>query len=284
MLMRIPFSVFLMPIFWLALMSVSNRDLNWLNVVLVFVVWHLFIYPASNGYNSYFDRDEGSIGGLKTPPKVNKELFWLTIIFDSLGLLLALYINWLFGLMVLAYVLVSKAYSWDKIRLKRWPIISLLVVTIFQGGFTLFASQIGFGIEDWNQLPNWCFATTSTLFLMGSYPITQVYQHDEDAKRGDKTLSRLLGVKGTFIFSAILFAIASVCLLFGFYLSREWQLWLVYLWCMLPVSIGMKKWTTKVWQDESHANFENTMKMNKRSSMLLSLAFIIITVFTILSK
>ena len=37
------------------------------NAALIFVILHILVYPASNGYNSYMDRDEGSIGGLKNP-------------------------------------------------------------------------------------------------------------------------------------------------------------------------------------------------------------------------
>ena len=43
-----------------------------------------------------------------------------------------------------------------------------------------------------------------------SYPLTQVYQHKEDQERGDKTLSILLGVNGTFVFAALLFIAATV--------------------------------------------------------------------------
>jgi 1,4-dihydroxy-2-naphthoate octaprenyltransferase len=34
-----------------------------------------------------------------------------------------------------------------------------------------------------------------------SYPLTQVYQHQEDSQRGDRTLSLLLGYKGSFMSS-----------------------------------------------------------------------------------
>ncbi|MDX5481218.1 MAG: prenyltransferase, partial [Hymenobacteraceae bacterium] len=71
-LMRIPFSLYLMPVYWFALSTVSGFAL-W-RAVAVFLVLHLLVYPASNGYNSYHDRDEGSIGGLKQPPKVTHEL------------------------------------------------------------------------------------------------------------------------------------------------------------------------------------------------------------------
>lgn len=84
-LMRIPFSVYLMPVFWFALSAAENFSV--INAVWVFIIIHFFVYPASNGYNCYFDRDEGSIGGLKNPPRVNKELFWLVVIFDLIAVI-----------------------------------------------------------------------------------------------------------------------------------------------------------------------------------------------------
>ena len=59
--LRIPFSYFLMPVFFFALGISPNlveSRLLWL-----FLIVHLFLYPASNGYNSYFDKDVKSIGG-----------------------------------------------------------------------------------------------------------------------------------------------------------------------------------------------------------------------------
>jgi 1,4-dihydroxy-2-naphthoate octaprenyltransferase len=47
-------------------------------------------------------------------------------------------------------------------------------------------------------------ALLSTCLLLGSYPMTQIYQHEEDARRGDKTFSLLLGIKETFIFTAVI--------------------------------------------------------------------------------
>jgi len=118
--LRIPFSVFLLPIYLFAL-SISNNPI-FENVLLVFLILHFLIYPASNGYNSYFDKDEGSIGGLKNPPKVSKQLYYISLVLDILGILLALYINWQFAMMLLIYGLVSKAYSHPSIRLKKYRV------------------------------------------------------------------------------------------------------------------------------------------------------------------
>ena len=66
------------------------------------------------------DKDKGSIGGLKKPPPVTKKLFYTSILFDTVGLLLCLFINWQMLLLMIVYVAVSKAYSWHGIRLKKF--------------------------------------------------------------------------------------------------------------------------------------------------------------------
>jgi 1,4-dihydroxy-2-naphthoate octaprenyltransferase len=78
-LLRIPFSFFLSPIYFFALAQVPH--INWFNAVLIFFIIHFLIYPASNGYNSYMDRDTESIGGLEKPPPPSRQLFWVTCCF-----------------------------------------------------------------------------------------------------------------------------------------------------------------------------------------------------------
>ena len=142
--LRIPFSLFLFPIFCFAVSQASS--LQWMNIVVVFISLHFFIYPGSNAYNSYMDKDKGSIGGLKVPPPVTVKLYYASIIFDTVGLLLCLFVNIRLVPLMLLYVLVSKAYSWKGIRLKKYAILSWLVVTLFQGGYTFLTSLIPAGL------------------------------------------------------------------------------------------------------------------------------------------
>jgi 4-hydroxybenzoate polyprenyltransferase len=283
-LMRIPFSVYLMPVYWFALSAATAYSA--VQAVAVFVILHLLVYPASNGYNSYHDRDEGSIGGLRQPPKVTQELFHLVILFDVAALLLSLFISPLFALLVAVYLLVSKAYSYKGIRLKKYPVISTVVVTIFQGAFTFFLVQVGSGLklQQVLQTPNVWYALVSTLFLCGSYPLTQIYQHEEDSKRGDKTLSLLLGVRGTFVFAAASLGLGAALLL-GLYLKAGQLLNVViFLLCTAPISFFFTRWVIRSWNNPAEVNFENTMQMNKISSLCISLAFILMlalsTVYT----
>jgi 4-hydroxybenzoate polyprenyltransferase len=266
-LMRIPFSVYLMPIFWFALST--QQGFAPARAVAVFLILHFLVYPASNGYNSYFDRDEGSIGGLKHPPRVTRSLFWLVVIFDGLALLTAAGLNASFAGGILLYLLVSKAYSYDKIRLKKYPFLSTLVVVIFQGAFTYLLVQVGLGLDRRAMLQpeNLVFAGVSSLFLCGSYPLTQIYQHGEDARRGDRTLSLLLGIRGTLLFAAASLLLATY--------RQQQQIRNIYIFlvCTAPVVVFFITWFMKIQKDRREANFENTMRMNKISSLSISLAF-----------
>ncbi|MBU6120805.1 UbiA family prenyltransferase [Hymenobacter sp. PAMC29290] len=264
-----------MPVFWFGLSALRGPWSGW-RALSVFVVLHLLAYPASNGYNSYYDKDEGSIGGLKAPPKVTPELLHLVWLFDALAVAGAALLSLPFAALVVVYLLVSKAYSYEGIRLKKYPLLSTLVVVIFQGAFTLLMTQVGVGATPTQlfEKTNLLLALVSTLFLCGSYPLTQVYQHEEDARRGDHTLSLRLGIRGTFIFAAVGLLAGAEALGLAYWLRQEIHPLLIFLVATGPVVVLFGRWAWAVWHDESAADFEHTMRMNQVSSLCLSAAFI----------
>ncbi|NDK55216.1 UbiA family prenyltransferase [Pontibacter fetidus] len=278
-LMRIPFSVYLMPVFWFALSALQQVNVS--RAIVVFLILHVLVYPASNGYNSYYDRDEGSIGGLKNPPKVNRQLMHLVLLFDILAVVLAIFLSPLFGASVAIYLLVSKAYSYEGIRLKKYPVISTLVVTVFQGAFTFAMVQVGAGlsIDKVLQMPNVGFAIVSTLFLCGSYPLTQIYQHEEDSRRGDRTLSLILGITGTYVFAAISLLTGTILLLWLYFTADQVQNIIIFLIATAPVLYFFTSWVISASRNRAAVNYENTMQMNKISSVCISLAFICMLTF-----
>jgi 4-hydroxybenzoate polyprenyltransferase len=262
-------------VFWFALLNV---DVDLVKAVLVFITLHLFVYPASNGYNSYFDRDEKSIGGLKHPPKVTKELWYLILIFDGLSLITASMVSFSFAFLILIYMLMSKAYSYDKIRLKKFPVLGAVTVVIFQGWFTYLAVQIGCGTGELFSKENITMGLVSTLFLLGSYPMTQIYQHDEDHSHGDRSLSMMLGIKGTFLFAALVFFLASALLITVFLFEKRTLFAIIYLVAILPSNIYFLKWYSDFQKGKDVINFQRTMKLNAMSSLLLSAAFILMLI------
>ncbi|MFC3416705.1 UbiA family prenyltransferase [Algoriphagus hitonicola] len=274
--LRIPFSIFLLPVFLFALAFTANFDE--IRILLVFIILHLFLYPSSNGYNSYFDKDEKSIGGIKNPPKVTPDLYWLSLVFFAISLGMALKISLEFSTMILVYGLVSMAYSHPKIRLKKYPWLSWIVAGLFQGYFTFAMAYAGlsdFGWEVFFKAHVLIPGMLTSLMLWANYPLTQVYQHEEDAKRNDLTLSRKLGIQGTFAFSAFFFLLTAAGFAW-FFLSRdqEYILW-VYLAAMLPIVLYFMIWFYFVRKNpEKYANYSWTMGMNTISALLLNGFFI----------
>ncbi|EPR66446.1 UbiA family prenyltransferase [Cyclobacterium qasimii] len=274
--LRIPFSYYLMPVFWFALSSAT--DVPIVNIIAVGVILHLFLYPSSNGYNSYFDKDEKSIGGLKNPKKVTIGLYYLSLVFFGIALIGALFINGIFFSMVLLYGLISMAYSHPSIRLKKYPYLSWLTAGVFQGAFTFAMCVIGFVDGSFSLLLEWKLllpALITTLLLLGSYPLTQVYQHEEDKKRGDITLSLKLGIKGTFYFSAIWFLISGITFIWYFtHIDAQWAIWW-FLGSTAPLVIYFYIWFTLILKDpKKYANHTMAMRMNKISSSVLNFFFI----------
>lgn len=273
--LRIPFSFFLLPVFLFSC-AVAN-EVNWINFWLVFLILHLFIYPASNGYNSYFDKDEKSIGGLENPPPVSKQLYTVSLLFDLIGMLLGLLISIEFVAMIFVYGLISKAYSHPAVRLKKRPVIGWLAAGVFQGYFTYLLSYIALKDISLSETMSWQIhfpGILSSVLLLGSYPMTQVYQHEEDGKRGDETMSRMLGIKGTFYFTGAMFTLAMGG--FGYLFVEHYSLSIAILFFVFltPVLIYFLAWFLRVVKDESKADFRSTMRLNFVSSLVLNAFFI----------
>ena len=278
--LRIPFSLFLMPVFWFAISQSQNPD--WGITIWLFIIVHLLIYPASNAYNSYFDKDEGPIGGLENPPPVSKNLYYISLILDLIAIVIAFFISgWILSVALVIYSSISKAYSNDKIRLKKYPILSWITVGFFQGAFmylTVIQAVNKIPLSEIMQNKYLLPAILSSLNLLGFYPMTQIYQHEEDASRGDMTMSRLLGIKGTFIFTASIFLFVTIGFYFYFQNIQLFhiQAFIAYLLIMSPVLIFFNVWFLKVLKNENKADFQHTMRLNMLGSVCLNLFFILL--------
>ena len=272
--LRFLFSFFLMPIFLFALSQVPQVNVS--NAILTFFIWHVLVYPASNGYNSYFDKDEKSIALVENPPPVDRSLYNFSLFLDVLAVCLAFLVGLEFVVAVLLYGTFSKLYSHPSTRLKKYPIISFLIVFIFQGACIYWSSYAGISglsiLSGWNT--NFIMAGLICSCLIGaSYPLTQVYQHEEDGKRGDITLSMILGVRGSFGFAAVLFALATVLLSIYWTNMRQLVNFWLFLPFALPVFAVFVNWFIHIWHDEKEANFKNMTQMTLISGMLMLLYF-----------
>lgn len=273
--LRIPFSFFLLPVFLFA-WSI-NPSVAVYNFLAVGFILHFLVYPASNGYNSYFDKDEDSIGGLKNPPKVDRELYDYSLFLDGVALVWSGFINPYFAVCVLVYGLISKAYSHPAIRLKKMPYIGWVAAGFFQGYFTFL--MVYLGLHDVGLDALWQFsiqfpAVLCTCLLFGSYPMTQIYQHAEDARRGDLTISRKLGILGTFHFTAAAFTFSASGFFYFYFVSSGLALALTFFLALSPTLIFFLVWYIGTRKNSKEANFKNTMRLNQLSSLCLNLFFL----------
>lgn len=302
-LLRFPFGLFLAPISLFGLASVMPLDP--LRVFLILVSILGFLYPASNGFNSYFDHDIGPIGGLRHPPVPTKGLLRASLLLDAGALAVGCVVGPWYALGLFLYGLCSKAYSWDRLRLKRRPLVSLAMIALGQGGVVyLLCAWFGSATPYLPALvgqhagsplvftgaavgtilgpigilfqPRLVLgALSATLFLCAIYPLTQVYQHDEDEARGDHTYSRLVGVRGTFVSSALFMAATAVGMVCFFLLYGGPVSVAALAVCAAPGLAVFLLWWRAVRRDPAQASFSWMMRMNLSISGGMNLFFIL---------
>lgn len=275
-LLRFPFSFFLMPVSLFALSAAPEKRIP--ESVLAFVLIHLLLYPSSNGYNSYMDRDTESIGGIEKPPQPSRELYFVTIAMDVLGSLLSLLISPVFAACYVFYIICSRLYSYRGIRLKRLPIVGYLTVISNQGALIFFMTWHA-ATGDY-QL-TFIGMLAASLLIGGFYPMTQIYQHRQDAVDKVTTISMLLGVKGTFYYCMGINAVSMFLLYFFYSMQQRLPAFFVIISCLLPVLLYFYRWLNEVNTNESAANFSHTMRMNLIASVCTNTAFTIILILSL---
>lgn len=261
--LRIPFSYFLMPVFLLAA-GLADR-INWISFTIAFLIMHFLLYPASNAFNSYYDRDDGSIGGLKNPPAVDKDLLPVALVLDCLAVIFGFLLSWQFAVALFFYGICSKLYSHDKIRLKKMPVISWLGTGIVQGGFVFLVAYFAIQGKSVFFPPPAHVLNASvlvSLLMLGFYPLTQIYQHEEDRKHGDTTISMLLGVRGTFILSGFLLTVSTVGLCWFFASLGKSAFSLLFIILQLHAAGYLLHWFLLVVKNGRNADYEHSMRMN----------------------
>jgi 1,4-dihydroxy-2-naphthoate octaprenyltransferase len=270
-LLRFHFSIFLLPIYLFALSQLPK--INWRDALIIFFVLHILVYPSSNGYNSYMDHDESPIGGLKKPLKPTRQLFFVTVVMDAIAIAVSFAISLYFAIGVLFYILASRAYSYRGIRLKKYPVVGYLTVVLFQGALVFAIVYHGSSVDKTLHVPLLPMMAAACL-IGGYYPLTQIYQHEDDRKDGILTISMLLGKRGTFLFCGGIFAAATLLMFLTFYNEDRLDAFYIFLGCMLPMILFFLSWMKKVWNNEAEANFRNSLWMNVLASCCTAICFI----------
>ena len=219
------------------------------------------------------DRDTDSVGGIKNPMQPTKQLFYITVLMDAIAIMLSCCISLFFLMGITAYILASRAYSYRGIRLKQYPVIGYLTVVIFQGAITFFLVMHGSSNDKTLVVPLFSMIAAS-LLIGGFYPLTQIYQFEQDKADGVTTLSMLMGYKGTFIFTAAIYFFAVSTLAYQLISTLQQNSFFIIQIFFIPVLVYFLWWFRQVILKHTAANFVNTMRMTVLASVCTNAAFI----------
>ncbi len=168
-------------------------------VALGVVLWVICLNGGTLSLNSAYDKDEGDIAYLRQPPPPPRHLARFSLTLMCLGLVLA---SLLPGGFQAAYALcfvMSVLYSVPPIRLKAVPGADWLINMVGFGTLTPYAGWAATGLP-LQPAPGAVLLGFCPLFA-ALYPLTQIYQFEEDRRRGDRTLALTLGVKRSLLVS-----------------------------------------------------------------------------------
>ncbi|HXH62861.1 MAG TPA: UbiA family prenyltransferase [Gemmatimonadales bacterium] len=157
------------------------------------VIWVVLLNGGTLAINSVFDKDDGDIGYLNAPPRPPRHLLGFSIVLLVGGQVLALALPAGFQIAYAVCFAMSVLYSVPPFRFKAVAGVDWVINMWGFGTLTPYAAwaatgrplDLGHGMV----LLGFC-----PLFA-ALYPLTQVYQFDEDRRRGDRTLALILGLE-----------------------------------------------------------------------------------------
>lgn len=179
------------------------RSGAWLTALLA---WVGCLNAGTLALNSAFDRDEGDIGYLDAPPPAPRRLAAVSIALMTVGQLLAFTLPLRFAVAYAVCFAMSVAYSVPPVRLKAIPGADWAINIVGVGVLTPFAGWAASGMP-LRRDGVWVMIGFGCLFA-SLYPLTQLYQLDEDTLRGDRTLARMLGVGASLSVATLAAALA----------------------------------------------------------------------------
>jgi lycopene elongase/hydratase (dihydrobisanhydrobacterioruberin-forming) len=161
------------------------------------VIWVVFLNGGTLAINSVFDRDEGDIGYLNAPPPPPEHLLAFSVALLVAGQLLAFTLPLAFRLDYLLCFLLSVVYSVPPFRFKAVAGVDWVINMWGFGTLTPFAGWSATGRP--LDFPHGLVLLAFCPLFAGLYPLTQLYQMDEDRERGDRTLALRIGLRASLV-------------------------------------------------------------------------------------
>lgn len=200
-------------------------------------LWVVCLNGGTLALNSAFDRDEGDVAYLRTPPPPPRQLAGFGFGLMVVGLAGAMLLPLGYGLAYAVCLVLSVLYSVPPFRLKSVAGADWLINMLGFGTVTPYAGWAATGLP---------VGPVGMLVLLGFcplfaalYPLTQIYQFEEDARRGDRTLALSLGVRRS-LTVALVAAIIAFAMFTRAGLLAGWGTGEIWRW--IPLTLAAAGW------------------------------------------
>jgi lycopene elongase/hydratase (dihydrobisanhydrobacterioruberin-forming) len=157
------------------------------------VLWVVCLNGGTLALNSAFDRDEGDVAYLRQPPPAPRSLAGFSLGLMSAGQLAACVLPLPFALAYAGCFVLSVLYSVPPFRLKAVAGADWAINMWGFGTLTPYAGWASTGVP-MDPARGLVLLAFCPLFA-ALYPLTQLYQLEEDKRRGDRTLASALGAE-----------------------------------------------------------------------------------------
>ena len=204
-------------------------DINWKQYSLQFINVHILLFGGATAYNSFWDKDEGPIGGILQPPPMTNWMWTASIILQYIGLTWAISIGLKYSVIYAASMILFWLYSSPLARWKGDPLLSLVAIGVSTGTNSYLLGLLAGGQQELG-FADGAVALGVGFIILSLYPASQVFQIEEDEKRGDTTFAMQFGLKNVRYFFIGMY-IAGVLLIAGFMYPRD--AWLSIIFFML---------------------------------------------------
>ena len=162
-------------------------------------LWVICLNGGTLALNSAYDRDEGDVAYLRRPPPPPRHLAGFGLLLMFSGLSAAFLLPTGYRVAYAVCLVLSVLYSVPPVRLKAVPGADWVINMWGFGTLTPYAGWAATGLP---VRPAYGLVLLGFCPLFAAlYPLTQIYQFEEDSRRGDRTLARSLGVKGSLLVS-----------------------------------------------------------------------------------
>ncbi|MBN2731690.1 MAG: UbiA prenyltransferase family protein [Balneolaceae bacterium] len=253
-----------------------SPTVDWSPFLVQFLNVHLLLFGGATAYNSFWDKDEGPVGGLKDPPPMHRWMWGASLFLQFIGLMIALPAGLFFVLIYALSIVLFWLYSSPLFRWKGTPLRSLIAIGISTGTNSVLMGYLAAG--------NHILTSTSliaaigvALMVLSLYPVSQLYQLDEDMQRGDQTFSVQFGFAGVIRFFAVAFTsgVVLVALSIG-----QIQDWLGWTFCMIGIVVGAWIYNQFKSLKAEKDDYQTVMRIKYGTSM----AFVVFLVLLLILK